>query len=297
MWLHDVREIHQEYEEKLKAQQSKAYKAEQSLCLQLSRLQQEKQQMQGEIDSLRSEKEALLRQCAIFQHQLHDVRLQLEAASVITTSPTSPALSSVDDSATFWKNLSEPHTGMASCTTAAVDQTRELEYMERRLAGVRSKQSPTLFVHGSTSEAKIKPKTLRISSVELKDVNVAESSQENENDSSLGRICVEKFTQTDHNDEGAYGSPRGDKQMAMYLAETDKLQKHLQAAEETLELERRRWLEEKNKVIRYQKQLQLNYVQMQRKNTALEAEVEQLTLELERRDLKLIAMNGEESVC
>ncbi|KAH3788595.1 hypothetical protein DPMN_166740 [Dreissena polymorpha] len=47
------------------------------------------------------------------------------------------------------------------------------------------------------------------------------------------------------------------------------------------------WSEEKKKVIVYQKQLQLNYVQMFRKNEVLEAEVEQLTLELESRDMKV----------
>jgi hypothetical protein len=80
--------------------------------------------------------------------------------------------------------------------------------------------------------------------------------------------------------------------------QVDALRGRLQELEAQLETERLQWLEEKNKVIRYQKQLQLNYVQMQRKNTALEAEVEQLTLELERRDLKLTALSGEEeSVC
>jgi len=49
-------------------------------------------------------------------------------------------------------------------------------------------------------------------------------------------------------------------------------------------LERAQWLEEKTKVINYQKQLQLNYVQMTRKNKLLEAEVQQLTGELEVRE-------------
>jgi len=69
-------------------------------------------------------------------------------------------------------------------------------------------------------------------------------------------------------------------------------------SKEEYEKEKEQWLEEKNKVIMYQKQLQLNYVQMFRKNKVLEAEVEQLTLELESRDMKLMALNGgEESVC
>ena len=66
------------------------------------------------------------------------------------------------------------------------------------------------------------------------------------------------------------------------------------------EQERTQWLDEKNKVIRYQKHLQLNYVQMYRKNKMLETEVEQLMVELENRDLKLTSENGPiegESTC
>ena len=42
------------------------------------------------------------------------------------------------------------------------------------------------------------------------------------------------------------------------------------------ETEKALWLDEKEKVIRYQKQLQLNYVQMYKRNKSLEAEIESL---------------------
>ena len=45
---------------------------------------------------------------------------------------------------------------------------------------------------------------------------------------------------------------------------------------ENFEVEKVNWLDEKEKVIRYQKQLQLNYVQMYKKNKGLEVEVDQL---------------------
>jgi len=45
---------------------------------------------------------------------------------------------------------------------------------------------------------------------------------------------------------------------------------------ETFEVETANWLSEKEKVIRYQKQLQMNYVSMYKKNKALEMEVDQL---------------------
>ncbi|KAL7856606.1 hypothetical protein SRHO_G00155050 [Serrasalmus rhombeus] len=51
------------------------------------------------------------------------------------------------------------------------------------------------------------------------------------------------------------------------------------------ESERRCWEEEKDKVIRYQKQLQQNYVQMYRRNRELETALRELSLELEKREL------------
>ena len=47
---------------------------------------------------------------------------------------------------------------------------------------------------------------------------------------------------------------------------------------EQFEIETANWLTEKEKVIRYQKQLQLNYVAMYKRNKSLETEVEQLRM-------------------
>lgn len=88
-----------------------------------------------------------------------------------------------------------------------------------------------------------------------------------------------------------------DKAILQLQKELDELKEGLVGRNEVFEKEKEQWLDEKNKVIRYQKQLQLNYVQMYNKNKMLEAEVEQLTLELESRDMKLMAINGEESMC
>ncbi|XP_067093136.1 leucine zipper putative tumor suppressor 2a [Osmerus mordax] len=52
------------------------------------------------------------------------------------------------------------------------------------------------------------------------------------------------------------------------------------------EEERRVWQEEKDKVIRYQKQLQQNYIQMYRRNRDLERVMRELSLELQNRDLE-----------
>ncbi|KAG7298803.1 hypothetical protein JYU34_017238 [Plutella xylostella] len=64
-------------------------------------------------------------------------------------------------------------------------------------------------------------------------------------------------------------------------AMVERLKCELEAKDTQFNSERRKWSEEKDKVLRYQKQLQLNYVQMFRKSRTLEAEVDSLRLELE----------------
>ncbi|XP_028651584.1 leucine zipper putative tumor suppressor 2 homolog [Erpetoichthys calabaricus] len=63
---------------------------------------------------------------------------------------------------------------------------------------------------------------------------------------------------------------------------------------ESFEEERRVWHEEKEKVIRYQKQLQQNYIQMYRRNRELERAMRELSLELESRELEDFEVHGSE---
>jgi hypothetical protein len=60
-----------------------------------------------------------------------------------------------------------------------------------------------------------------------------------------------------------------------------RLREEISVERNEFEQERVTWAQEKEKVLRYQRQLQLNYVQMFRRTRTLEAEVESLTLELE----------------
>jgi chromosome segregation ATPase len=54
------------------------------------------------------------------------------------------------------------------------------------------------------------------------------------------------------------------------------LKEESETTKECFEAEKTHWIDEKEKVIRYQKQLQLNYVQMYKRNKTLEAEIETL---------------------
>ena len=67
-------------------------------------------------------------------------------------------------------------------------------------------------------------------------------------------------------------------QLALAVKE---LKNEASETKETFETEKAHWLDEKEKVIRYQKQLQLNYVQMYKRNKTLEAEIETLNKSIE----------------
>ena len=60
------------------------------------------------------------------------------------------------------------------------------------------------------------------------------------------------------------------------ITEVKELKSEASISKETFETEKSMWLDEKEKVIRYQKQLQLNYVQMYKRNKTLESEIESL---------------------
>merc|ERR1712051_329611 len=59
------------------------------------------------------------------------------------------------------------------------------------------------------------------------------------------------------------------------------LKEESETTKECFEAEKTHWIDEKEKVIRYQKQLQLNYVQMYKRNKTLEAEIEILNKSIE----------------
>ena len=59
---------------------------------------------------------------------------------------------------------------------------------------------------------------------------------------------------------------------------------------EGFETEKAHWLDEKEKVIRYQKQLQLNYVQMYRRNKTLEGELDDMGRTVEQQVTTMLPM-------
>ncbi|KAL0178853.1 hypothetical protein M9458_024295, partial [Cirrhinus mrigala] len=73
-------------------------------------------------------------------------------------------------------------------------------------------------------------------------------------------------------------------ELKAHKQQTDRLKAELAYERQRSSDQAKSWEEEKDKVIRYQKQLQQNYVQMYKRNRDLERSLRQLSLELESRD-------------
>ena len=91
---------------------------------------------------------------------------------------------------------------------------------------------------------------------------------------------VEEYKQTIIERDQTIESLRRD--LREKAGEMSELEGEHQALRQTYKTETDNWLSEKEKVIKYQKQLQLNYVSMYNKNKQLEAEVEQLKASLQK---------------
>lgn len=286
-WLREIQDIREDYESKLKQMQRKNYKTEQVLNLQIYKLQQDKKALKEELDKLNAEKEDIVQKCEAFADETNRLQAQVDDATWQGRRPTeevSNLQKQIDNLQNRLKAKSEEVLVLQSKLDAARISMDEANANIKQRNGLVSEQirnclSPSSLPRLSSSNSDTEP-DIPLCSCEKEiqtDFIKAKSPEQETLKPSL--ICER------------------DKELSVLREELDKLRLEMLVNKEEYEKEKEQWLEEKNKVIMYQKQLQLNYVQMFRKNKVLEAEVEQLTLELESRDMKLMALNGEESVC
>ena len=150
------------------------------------------------------------------------------------------------------------------------DESRDAENPEEI-----TKSTTTLLPEKITANSENSPeaeiKELRNQLSQLKEeLNKKETEQ-----AELKQQEQSKFTSKDHQIDIL------NKDLAQLALAVKELKTEASETKETFETEKTHWLDEKEKVIRYQKQLQLNYVQMYKRNKTLEAEIEILNKSIE----------------
>ncbi|ELV11627.1 Leucine zipper putative tumor suppressor 2 [Tupaia chinensis] len=277
----------------------RAQRAQQLLQLQVFQLQQEKRQLQDDFAQLLQEREQLERRCATFEREQRELGPRLEE--------------------TKWE---------------VCQKSGEISLLKQQLkesqAELVQKGSELVALRVALREARA---TLRVSegrarglqeAARARELELEACSQELQRHRQEAERLREKAGQLDTEAAGLREAPVGPATADPFLlAESDEakvqraaagvggslraqverlrveLQRERRRGEEqraSFEGERLAWQAEKEKVIHYQKQLQHSYIQMCRRSRQLEQELQQLSLELEARELADLGL-AEQAPC
>jgi len=247
-WQAQMSAVTQEWEHKLRCQQQASFRTEQSLLLQLFKLQQENRALRtgrshhnnpasdelrvtkARVDELQWELRERTSEVAGLTAELESCSSQLDATRRAATT----------DAGTLRAHVDAVEDDLAAARGDAHVALERAAAAERRLAAAE------------------------------------DSAQRAQRDRALTGEAIESLQAELSRTRAALDSERAD-----------------------FERQREQWLDEKRRVIDYQKQLQLNYLQIARKNKLLEADVHQLTAEIERHE-SLPSLTGnvvDESLC
>lgn len=294
----------------MKLEQRKAYKTEQTLSLQVYKLQQEKKTLIERVEEMQAQYRKLQQKCDSYEKENDSLRSQVVNVSL-----------QGDRTA---EDMEDLQSQVEILNQSLSEKSVEISELQSKLQHYESESQRKDFQLGEKFR-EVLAKTEELKSLRANLRRVSNNNVMDILDCSFNQ-SGEEFSAPDLGDRSSpltssrltsplsHGLPRSsplsnksssslnsesdkDKVILQLQRELEELKNGLVGKNEVFEKEKEQWLDEKNKVIRYQKQLQLNYVQMYNKNKMLEAEVEQLTLELESRDMKLMAINGEESMC
>lgn len=151
------------------------------------------------------------------------------------------------------------------------DESRDAEENSEEITKSTTTLLPEKITAGNSENSPAEIKELRNQLSQLKEeLNKKETEQ-----AELKQQEQSKFTSKDHQIDIL------NKDLAQLALAVKELKTEASETKETFETEKTHWLDEKEKVIRYQKQLQLNYVQMYKRNKTLEAEIEILNKSIE----------------
>ncbi|XP_051529560.1 leucine zipper putative tumor suppressor 2 homolog [Myxocyprinus asiaticus] len=283
----EMEEFRQTCAAKMQKSSQKAQRDQQLLQLQAFQLQQESKKQQEDFTQLLQERQRLEERCASYEREHTQLGPRLEETKweVCQKSGEISLLKQqlkdlqadlsqrVGELMTLRGQLREVRAELQTCQsqlqeahTASHTRTLELEVCENELQ--RRKSENELLRE-------------KISCLEESSSSLREAlSATHVHDSSSYRGGGEEQRLTSESEELKGSKQQIDRLKAELAYERQSLSDQAAA----FESERKSWEEEKDKVIRYQKQLQQNYIQMNKQNRALERSLRELSLELESRE-------------
>ncbi|XP_019827509.2 leucine zipper putative tumor suppressor 3 isoform X1 [Bos indicus] len=275
-WERELAELRQGCSGKLQQVARRAQRAQQGLQLQVLRLQQDKKQLQEEAARLMRQREELEDKVAACQKEQADFLPRMEETKweVCQKAGEISLLKQQlkDSQADVSQKLSE----IVGLRSQLREGRASLREKEEQLLSLRdsfsSKQASLELGEGELPSACLKPALTPVDPAEPQDALATCESDEAKMRRQAGVAAAASLVSLDG--EADAGGESGTRALRR---EVGRLQAELAAERRARERqgasfaeERRVWLEEKEKVIEYQKQLQLSYVEMYQRNQQLE---------------------------
>uniref|UniRef100_A0A8C8RR42 Leucine zipper tumor suppressor family member 3 n=1 Tax=Pelusios castaneus TaxID=367368 RepID=A0A8C8RR42_9SAUR len=291
IWEREMEDLRQNYANKLQQVSKKAQRAQQALQLQIFKLQQEKKKLQDDVGQLLQQREELEKKFVAFKKEQAEFLPKIEETKW-------EVCQKAGEISLLKQQLKDSQADVSQKLNEIVGLRTQLKEGKNSL---REKEEQILTLKDSYSSKTV---NLEVCENELqRKMNEVQMLREKLNH---GELEVSSLKQTlaslghhDHfnaelteklrdplaceSDEAKMKRQNEDGANAL-KKEVERLQTELKLERQqreqqvmNFEEERRTWQEEKEKVIKYQKQLQLNYVEMYQKNQLLEHKVNEMT--------------------
>uniref|UniRef100_A0A8C5N513 Leucine zipper tumor suppressor family member 3 n=1 Tax=Leptobrachium leishanense TaxID=445787 RepID=A0A8C5N513_9ANUR len=290
IWEREMEDLRQNYANKLQQVSKKAQRAQQALQLQVFKLQQEKKKLQDDVAQLLQEREEMEKKCMSFKKEQAEFLPKIEETkwevcqkageiSLLkqqlkdSQSDVSQKLNEIVGLRSQLKEakafLREKEEQIASIKDSYSSKSVSLEICENEM---QRKQSEAQQMKEKLSQCEQEIAGLKEALTDLGQNPYSMELNEKLRDT---LACESDEAKMKRQNEDSVGTMKRDLERLEMELTVERQQRDQQVVE--FEDERRTWQEEKEKVIKYQKQLQLSYVEMYQKNQQLEQKVSDIT--------------------
>ncbi|XP_004701044.1 leucine zipper putative tumor suppressor 2 [Echinops telfairi] len=270
------------------AQAQRVQRAQQLLQLQVFQLQQEKRQLQDDFAQLLQEREQLERRCATFEREQREMGPRLEETKWEVCQKSGEISLLKQQLKESQAELVQKGSELVALRVALRETRAALRVSEGRARGLQeAARARELELESCSQELqrhRQEADRLREKAGQL-DAEMAGLREP-----PAAPATADPFLLAESDEAKAQRAAAG--VGGSLRAQVERLRSELQQERrrgdeqrDSFEGERQAWQAEKEQVIRYQKQLQHSYIQMYRRNRQLEQELQQLSLELEAREL------------
>ncbi|KAM4809114.1 leucine zipper putative tumor suppressor 3 [Rhinophrynus dorsalis] len=290
IWEREMEDLRQNYANKLQQVSKKAQRAQQALQLQIFKLQQEKKKLQDDVSQLLQQREEMEKKCMVFKKEQAEYLPKIEETQweVCQKSGEISLLKQQlkDSQADVSQKLNE----IVGLRTQLKEAKAFLREKEEQIASIKdsySSKSVSLEIcetemQRKQSEAQQMKEKLsqceeEIGSLKEALTNLGQNPYNPELNEKLRDTlaCESDEAKMKRQNEDSVIILKKDIERLQLELTIERQQRDQQVVD--FEDERRTWQEEKDKVIKYQKQLQLNYIEMYQKNQQLEQRISEIT--------------------